>query len=93
MMQSIPAYKDHSQLLDVIDLLRSQGINRHIPLPQLIACGNQSLGKNSVLKAVSGIRFPIKDTLYTRFAIEFILRKKLLMKWTLASGQARRGRI
>ncbi len=80
MMHSIPAYKDHGQLLDVIDLLRSQGIDRYVPLPQLIACCNQSSGKSSVLEAISGIRFPTKDTLYTRFAIELILRRGLSAK-------------
>lgn len=49
-----PPAKDHSQLLDVIDSLRSQGIDRHVPLPQLIVCGDQSWGKSSVLETVSG---------------------------------------
>ena len=66
---------DHGELLDLIDLLRSQGINRYVPLPQLIVCGDQSSGKSSVLEAVSGVRFPTKDHLCTRFATELILRK------------------
>jgi GTPase SAR1 family protein len=67
--------KDHGQLLDVIDLLRSQGISHYVPLPQLIVCGDQSSGKSSVLEAVSGVRFPTKDNLCTRFATELILRR------------------
>lgn len=67
--------KDHGNLLDVIDQLRSQGINRYIPLPQLIVCGDQSSGKSSVLEAVSGVQFPTKDHLCTRFATELILRR------------------
>lgn len=74
-MHSIAPSKDHGQLLDVIDLLRSQGIDRHVRLPQLIVCGDQSSGKSSVLEAVSGVRFPTKDTLCTRFATELILRR------------------
>ncbi len=62
-------------LLDVIDLLRSQGVSHYVPLPQLIVCGDQSLGKSSVLEAVSGVRFLTKDNLCTRFATELILRR------------------
>lgn len=74
-MHSSLQSKDHGQLLDVIDLLRSQGISHYIPLPQLIVCGDQSSGKSSVLEAVSGVRFPTKDNLCTRFATELILRR------------------
>ncbi len=44
-------------------------------LPQIIVCGDQSSGKSSVLEAISGISFPTKDNLCTRFAIELILRR------------------
>ena len=67
--------KDHGELLDVIDDLRSQGISRYVDLPQLVVCGDQSSGKSSVLEAVSGIPFPRKDNLCTRFATEVILRR------------------
>ena len=36
--------KDHEELLDIIDNLRSQGISRYIDLPQLVVCGDQSSG-------------------------------------------------
>jgi GTPase SAR1 family protein len=67
--------RGYSKLLDVIDLLRSQGVSQYVPLPQLIVCGDQSAGKSSVLEAVSGIQFPTKDTFCTRFATELILRR------------------
>ena len=66
---------DHLRLLDEIDKLRSQGISHYVSLPQLIVCGDHSSGKSSVLEAISGISFPTKDTLCTRFATEVILRK------------------
>jgi GTP-binding protein EngB required for normal cell division len=62
-------------LLDIVDNLRSHGINRYINLPEIVVCGEQSSGKSSVLEAVSGVRFPSKDNLCTRFATELILRR------------------
>ncbi len=76
--------KDHGQLLDVIDLLRSQGISRYVRLPQLIVCGDQSSGKSSVLEAVSGVRFPTKEHLCTRFATELVLRRDPTTNATVA---------
>ena len=67
--------EDQLKLLDEIDQLRSQGISRYVNLPQIIVCGDQSSGKSSVLEAISGITFPTKETLCTRFATEVILRK------------------
>lgn len=61
-------------LMDIIDKLRSKGINRYVNLPQIIVCGDQSSGKSSVLQAISGMSFPTKDSLCTRFATELILR-------------------
>ena len=66
---------DQLELLNAIDTIRSQGISHYVSLPQLIVCGDQSSGKSSVLEAISGIPFPIKDTLCTRFATEVVLRK------------------
>lgn len=62
-------------LLDAIDSLRSQGVSHYVSLPQLIVCGDQSSGKSSVLEAISGIPFPTRDNLCTRFATELILRR------------------
>lgn len=67
--------KEHEELLDVIDHLRRQGVGGYIDLPQLIVCGDQSSGKSSVLEAISGVKFPVKDNLCTRFATELILRR------------------
>jgi hypothetical protein len=67
--------KDHEEILNVIDQLRSEGISKYINLPQLIVCGDQSSGKSSVLEAISGLAFPTKDNVCTRFATELILRR------------------
>ncbi|KAI6082444.1 P-loop containing nucleoside triphosphate hydrolase protein [Hypoxylon rubiginosum] len=67
--------QEHRDLLDIIDKLRSQGISQFVDLPQIIVCGDQSSGKSSVLEAISGMSFPTKDNLCTRFATELILRR------------------
>lgn len=67
--------KGEASLLDAIDKLRSQGISHYVSLPQLIVCGDQSSGKSSVLEAISGIPFPTRDNMCTRFATEVILRR------------------
>lgn len=66
--------KEHKDLLDIIDKLRSKGISRYVDLPEIIVCGEQSAGKSSVLEAISGMSFPAKDNLCTRFATELVLR-------------------
>ena len=62
-------------LLDVVDSLRGNGLSDFAALPQLIVCGDQSSGKSSLLEAISGVPFPRKDNLCTRFATEVILRR------------------
>jgi GTP-binding protein EngB required for normal cell division len=69
--------KEQLELLNTIDSLRSQGISHYISLPQIIVCGDQSSGKSSVLEAISGVSFPVKSGLCTRFPTELILRTAL----------------
>ena len=82
---------DQLTLLDEIDKLRSQGISHYVSLPQLIVCGDQSSGKSSSLEAISGISFPTKDNLCTRFATEVILRKanEVTVAVSIVPSQAR----
>ncbi|KAI1347300.1 P-loop containing nucleoside triphosphate hydrolase protein [Xylaria sp. FL0043] len=67
--------EDQLELLDAVDQLRLQGIDHYISLPQIIVCGDQSSGKSSVLEAISGVPFPVKSNLCTRFPTELILRR------------------
>ena len=67
--------EDQLELLDSVDQLRLQGINNYVSLPQIIVCGDQSSGKNSVLEAISGVSFPVSSNLYTRFPTKLILRR------------------
>lgn len=67
--------EDQLDLLDSVDCLRSQGISHYVSLPQIIVCGDQSSGKSSVLEAISGVSFPTKSNLCTRFPTELVLRK------------------
>jgi GTP-binding protein EngB required for normal cell division len=69
--------KDQLDLLDSVDRLRSQEIDHYVSLPQIIVCGDQSSGKSSVLEAISGVSFPVKSNLCTRFPTELVLRKTL----------------
>jgi Dynamin family/Dynamin central region/Dynamin GTPase effector domain len=74
-ISSLPIAAGQANLIDVVDQLRNQGLSDVISLPQLIACGDQSSGKSSVLESISGIRFPINEGLCTRFATEVKLRR------------------
>lgn len=75
-MDSIIAQsRGHSELFDIIDELRLQGISQYVALPEIVVCGDQSSGKSSVLEAISGMSFPTKDTLCTRFPTELVLRR------------------
>ncbi|KAI1757990.1 P-loop containing nucleoside triphosphate hydrolase protein [Xylaria castorea] len=62
-------------LLDTIDSLRELQIGEIVNLPQIIVVGDQSSGKSSVLEAISGVRFPTKGDVCTRFATELIIRR------------------
>ncbi|KAI8953005.1 P-loop containing nucleoside triphosphate hydrolase protein [Xylaria longipes] len=61
-------------LLDTIDSLRELQIGEIVNLPQIIVVGDQSSGKSSVLEAISGVRFPTKGDVCTRFATELVIR-------------------
>ena len=74
-MQPSISSREHEELLDLIDKIRSNGISRFIDIPQIVVCGDQSSGKSSTVEALCGHKFPTGDGLCTRFATEFILRR------------------
>ncbi|TPX64305.1 hypothetical protein CcCBS67573_g08446 [Chytriomyces confervae] len=58
---------------NLIDRLRSIGLDKYIELPQIAVMGDTSSGKSSVLSAISGIEFPSSDTLTTRCPTQIVL--------------------
>jgi hypothetical protein len=67
--------QEQLDLLDKIDALSRAGIGEYISLLQIVVYRDQSSGKSSCLEAISGVPFPRKDTLCTRFATELVLCK------------------
>ena len=50
--------QEERRLFNLVDKLKDLDIQRELQLPQLVVCGSQSLGKSSVLEAISGLAFP-----------------------------------
>ncbi|KXT17035.1 hypothetical protein AC579_4352 [Pseudocercospora musae] len=67
--------EEYRRILDMVDRLRTCGLDSILPLPQLVVCGDQSAGKSSVLEAITEVPFPRKENLCTRFATEIVLRR------------------
>ena len=62
--------------LQKIDQLRERNIGAYIPLPQLVAVGDQSSGKSSLLESLTGIPFPRGQDLCTRYATQITHRRE-----------------
>ena len=50
--------EDVRPFIDIIDELRSLGLDEDVPLPAVVVVGDQSAGKSSVLEAISGVELP-----------------------------------
>ncbi|ATY65794.1 interferon-induced GTP-binding Mx2 [Cordyceps militaris] len=59
-----------------IDLLRDKNIGKYFPIPQLVAVGDQSSGKSSLLESLTGIPFPRGQELCTRYATQITHRRE-----------------
>lgn len=62
--------------LSKIDLLREKNIGTYLPLPQLVAVGDQSSGKSSLLESLTGVPFPRGQELCTRYATQISSRRE-----------------
>ncbi|KAK8077199.1 hypothetical protein PG996_003369 [Apiospora saccharicola] len=64
-----------SVLLEKIDKLRERNISQHVPLTQLVAVGDQSSGKSSLLETLTGLPMEHDVELCTRFATQITSRR------------------
>ncbi|CAF2562938.1 unnamed protein product [Rotaria sp. Silwood2] len=74
--------KESSGLLSTVDRMREILHNEKITLPEIVVVGDQSVGKSSVLEAISGIQLPRAQNICTRCPLE------LRMKSTIATEYA-----
>ncbi|TPX72478.1 hypothetical protein CcCBS67573_g05852 [Chytriomyces confervae] len=69
---------------NLIDRLRSIGLDKYIELPQIAVMGDTSSGKSSVLSAISGIEFPSSDTTHNtlpNYKLLCSLMREYVQKW------------
>ena len=67
--------EDVRPFIDIIDELRSLGLDKDVPLPAVVVVGDQSAGKSSVLEAISGVELPRGTNIVTRCPLELRLKK------------------
>ncbi|KAK2036410.1 dynamin family protein [Colletotrichum somersetense] len=67
-----------------IDQLRERNIGAYLPLPQLVAVGDQSSGKSSLLESLTGIPFPRGQELCTRYATQITHRREAQQRIDIA---------
>ncbi|XP_033481506.1 interferon-induced GTP-binding protein Mx-like [Epinephelus lanceolatus] len=68
--------------IDLIDRLRSLGVEKDLALPAIAVIGDQSSGKSSVLEALSGVALPRGSGIVTRCPLELKMkREKEGEKW------------
>uniref|UniRef100_A0AAQ5ZYD6 Interferon-induced GTP-binding protein Mx n=1 Tax=Amphiprion ocellaris TaxID=80972 RepID=A0AAQ5ZYD6_AMPOC len=68
--------------IDLIDSLRSLGVEKDLALPAIAVIGDQSSGKSSVLEALSGVALPRGSGIVTRCPLELKMkRKEVGEKW------------
>ncbi|XP_065107895.1 interferon-induced GTP-binding protein Mx-like [Paramisgurnus dabryanus] len=76
-MNSLNEYYEENArpYIDLVDKLRSLGIEKDLNLPAIAVIGDQSSGKSSVLEALSGVALPRGTGIVTRCPLELKLKK------------------
>ncbi|KAM3875432.1 LOW QUALITY PROTEIN: interferon-induced GTP-binding protein Mx3-like [Diretmus argenteus] len=62
--------------IDLIDSLRSLGVEKDLALPAIAVIGDQSSGKSSVLEALSRVALPRGNGIVTRCPLELKMKRK-----------------
>lgn len=70
-----PAMLTSDSRLRKVDILREMNTGQYLELPQLVAVGDQSSGKSSLLENLTGIPFPHGQELCTRYATQITHRR------------------
>lgn len=70
------ASENHTKLLRVLEKFRSFSIEQEYETPRVVVCGAQSVGKSSVLRAITGIPFPEGSGTCTRFVTRVIMEQR-----------------
>uniref|UniRef100_A0A673ZH06 Dynamin-type G domain-containing protein n=1 Tax=Salmo trutta TaxID=8032 RepID=A0A673ZH06_SALTR len=67
--------------IDLVDNMRSIGIDKELPLPAIAVVGDQSSGKSSVLETLSGVALPRGTGIVTRCPLLLQLCNDRTVKW------------
>lgn len=67
--------------IDLIDSLRSLGVEQDLALPAIAVIGDQSSGKSSVLEALSGVALPRGSGIVTRCPLELKMKRTKGEEW------------
>ncbi|EXM16538.1 Dynamin [Fusarium oxysporum f. sp. vasinfectum] len=67
-----------------IDQFRERNIATYLALPQLVAVGDQSSGKSSLLENLTGVPFPRGQELCTRYATQITHRRDIVSHITIS---------
>ena len=65
----------YEQLVGLAKSLKPLGVDAGLAVPHIILCGDISSGKSSILEALTGVSFPIKGNLCTRYPIEIVMQR------------------